>query len=250
MEIIFTVPRRIQNSDDALHCVQAAFSMTVESLTNARVDNDLAEKLTGFTAGVETWPYRMLAWFAENGFEVEHIDALDPVAFIESPRTELERCNLDSETIDYYFQITDFEAEGVAIRRCIKAGVKFSIRIPEKLDLTRGLKSGWLPVVALDAAALTQEVRDGFQGHTVLITGFDAENDRFLVQDSGPPARWDWEVTGDQIVKSMRSIAETSGTITLVRRPAARLKGGATVELSEQLASEASGQGLDPQPSG
>lgn len=217
MIINFEINRKISNSEDALHCVQAAFSMAVESLSGAIIDNAESERLTGFSPGVETWPYRMLAWFGENGYEVVHIDALDAPALASDPRKELLRSGFDAETIDYFFQISDFHAEAAAISRCINSGVVFEKRLPKISDIASGLQGGWLPIIFLDASVLTDEVRDGYQGHVVLVTGFDAEAGTYLVQDSGPPPHWDWEVPGEHILKSMRTPADSSGTVTLVR---------------------------------
>lgn len=217
MRQTFDVRRKVANSEDALHCVQAAFAMAVETLTDIKIDIAESELLTGFREGVETWPYQMLAWFAVNGFDVVHVDALDAASLASDPRAELTKSGLDSSTIEYFFEISDFDAEAAAINRCIDSGVSFHTRIPGISDIADGLSHGWLPIVSLDASVLTKEAREGFQGHIVLVTGTDTTEDLYQVQDSGPPARWDWNVPGDRIVAAMRTPTESSGTVSLVR---------------------------------
>jgi hypothetical protein len=214
----FHISQRVPNTDDTLHCTQAALVMALDALGHtAAMTMDEAEKVTGFREGVETWPYRMLAWLGENGYRVRHVDALDPVALMADPERTLRDSGLDDETLEYILGISDFHAENQAIRRCLESGnVEFLVRIPTMDELFDSMTEGWLPIVSLDAAVLVERPADGFEGHIVLATG--REGEKIIVQDSGPPARWDWRVSPARLLEALRSPVDTSGTVSYVRR--------------------------------
>lgn len=214
---IFPIEHRVPNSADSLHCVQASFAMTVAALSGDLISSAEAEAATGFKEGVETWPYRMIEWFTSHGFEVRHIDQMDAERFAEDPERELKDSGFTDDLIQYFRKISDYSAESAAIKNSISHGAIYEARLPQLEDLVKALRDGWLPICVLDAGALTQEYRTGYQGHMVLVNGIDDDGQFAKLQDPGPPPHWDWEVPTDLIVKAMRTPVESSGTITLVR---------------------------------
>ncbi|CAJ60303.1 MULTISPECIES: hypothetical protein [Frankia] len=222
MDSPFAIRRHVPNSPDALHCAQASLIRTLETLGHAeQMTLDQADEITGFREGVETWPYSMLAWLGENGYEVRHEDALDAVALMRDAETELRRSGLDDETLEYFLDISDFSREGAAIARCLASGnLTFVPGIPDPRRLTDRIDARWLPLLSLDAAVLAERERDGFEGHMVLVTGFVGQC--AVIQDPGPPSRWDWVVPLSRVSVALRSPADTSGTITYIRRKAGR----------------------------
>jgi hypothetical protein len=207
---------RVANTADALHCLQASFIMLWASLTGERLSMEDAEKFSGFAPGVETWPYGMIAWLAEHGCEVRHIDALDAKGFADDPKTELERVGTPAGTIEYFEKISDFGAEKERIERGIATGnVVYEARIPGISDVRDGLNEGWFPVLVLDYGTLKGRHKSEFEGHVMIVSGADSSG--ITVQDPGPPSHWDWTVSDDLLVAALRYPAETSGTVTLVR---------------------------------
>jgi hypothetical protein len=210
--------RRIPNTQGAFLCTQAALIMGWALLSGEELRMADAQLITGYHPGKETWPYRMLAWLAEQGCEVVHFDAIDADALAADPRGELERNGFDEETIAYFFKITDFEAEAEAVARCHATGrLKFVNRKPEMDDLRDGLSRKELPILSLDLGTL-QGKREGFQGHVLLATGYDDEGGLVRLQDPGPPDHWDWDVEKSIVQAALRYPTETSGTVTLVRK--------------------------------
>lgn len=207
---------RIPNTQGALLCTQAALIMGWALLTGEILTMSDAQQITGYQPGKETWPYRMLAWLAEQGCEVAHIDAIDADALSANPRGELERNGFDDETIAYFFKITDFEAEARAVARCHATG-RFQLihRRPEMDDLRDGLLRGDLPILSLDLGTL-QGKREGFQGHVLLATGYDDDRGLARLQDPGPPDHWDWDVEKGVVESALRYPTDTAGTVTLV----------------------------------
>jgi hypothetical protein len=205
----------VQNTADNLHCTQASLIMLVDSLTGVRMTMDEADHATGFTPDVETWPYAMLRWLAENGFEVVHIDALDAIALANDPLKELRRSGLDKATIDYFFEISDFEDEARSIQAAVAAGVSFVSRIPTFSDLLDMFLGGWSALASLNAATLMTGGIERFDGHMVLCT--NVTDDEVVMQDPGPPPLADFVVTRERFIAALRSPADSSGTLTFVR---------------------------------
>lgn len=208
----------VRNNLDSQHCLQFAFMAAIETLGHPPLTVEEAERVTGFQPG-GTWPYTMLTWFSGNGFEVRHIENTNFERFISDPRAELEAQGLDNETIGLFFEITDFEFEGAALKRALDdPDVTLESRIPVISDITGGLENGWLPLVSLDAGTLSGAASDEFDGHMVLATGHSQDEIRF--QDPGPPARWDWDGSFKTVLDALRTPSDSSGTVTLIRKMA------------------------------
>lgn len=222
----FYVSRFIANTDDALHCTQAALIMALDALRYPTVPTMAdADTITGFRPGVETWPYTMLAWLGESGLEVIHEDALDPLSLAVDPEKELRRSGIDEETLAYFRSISDFDAESAAIRRAVASGrVKFDVGVPDISRLPARLAEGWIPMLSLDATVLAGDKHNEFDGHVVLVTSVVGSDVK--LQDPGPPARPDWTVPLSQIDLAMRSPVDTSGTVTYVKYSSPAAKGG------------------------
>lgn len=207
---------RIPNDADNLHCLQACFVMLWATLTGEHFSMLNAEEYTGFRPGVETWPYAMIAWLAEHGCEVVHIEALDAVSFVSSPREELVRIGAPLETSDYYLEITDIEAERDRISRALSTRhATFDVRVPEIADIRKGLTGGWVPLLAVDYGTLEGHSK-GIEGHMVMVTASTANS--LVIQDPGPPVHWDWALSDERIISALRYPAESSGAVTLVRQ--------------------------------
>ncbi len=106
---------------------------------------------------------------------------------------------------------------GDAIARCLASRqVSFAPGTSDARLLPGRLCDGWLPLLSLDAAVLSRRTWGMFEGRMVLVTA--ANRDDVLVQDPGAPARRDWAVPTHHLAAALRSPAETSGTITYLRR--------------------------------
>ena len=214
----FELKSRLENSEDGLECLPAAMAMATSVFDRSGISLSEAMEASGYVHGKETWPYRMLSWFSRNGYDVIHIDAMDADLFAADPKAELVRSGFDSETIEYFVSITDFAAEAKAIFECNESGVGFSKNLPVSKDIVTALEDGWLPILTLDAGVLMDQDLEGYQGHMVLVTGRLSSESKFIVQDSGPPAHWDWKVPEDRIFRALRTPTASSGTVTLVRK--------------------------------
>lgn len=222
----------VSNTEDALHCTQASLMMLVESLSGTALTMREAEAATGFHPERETWPYRMIEWLAESGYEVVHIDALDANAMAEDAIAELRRSGLDEKTIDYFCSITDFAAEGARIRRAIEHGAKYVAEVPRVEEMRAWRTDGWHILISLNASALRTGETEEFDGHMVYCTSVNETS--VEIQDPGPPPLMNFEVSMGRLRTALRSPVETSGTITYVRQ--AGLTGGGPRGVSSYVA--------------
>lgn len=207
---------KIRNNLDSTHCLQFSFMAALETLGGPDISVEEAERATGYQPG-GTWPFTMLTWFARNGFLVKHIENTNFERFISDTRAELFAQGLDAETVDLFFDISDFDAESRALQAAMEdPRVTLESRLPVVEDITHALDQGWLPMVSLDSGTLAGEVVNEFDGHMVLATAYDDAFIRF--QDPGPPARWDWDASPETVLNALRTPSESSGTITLIRR--------------------------------
>lgn len=176
-----------------------------------------AEKYTGFVDGRPTWPYARLAYFASQGITIKSIDPIDPISLIENPQKTLEDLGAQEKTVNYITSTTDIDREARHIRHCLESGlVTFETRICTVDDIINGLNDGWVVDASLNAAILSGEPDEGYQQHSVAVTGYI--DGKFEVQDSGLPARWDFLVDKDQLKKALYSPEPSSGSVILMKR--------------------------------
>lgn len=213
----FCIKDKIPNSEDGLECLPACLAMSVEALGRHRLSLVEAGAIAGYKPGIETWPYRMIAWLSSNGYEVVHIDAIDPVKFATDPLAVLQDEGFDQETIEYFTKITDFGNESQAINEAVENGARFIKTLPSSSDLVDYLERKWIPILTLDAGVLTDQDLSGYQGHMVVVSGYDKAQGSVLVQDPGPPATWDLVVPIERVMRALRTPTDSSGTITCVR---------------------------------
>lgn len=210
------MPARIENNFDALHCLPFTVAAAIETLTGRHISVAEAESIVGFREGAETWVFKTMLWFVSNGFEVRYYDDFDTDAFIRDPR----RFYLDSgeseATVDHILSITDFEVEVTLLRQCLESPEFTLVAESPTADLVlEALDDGWLPMISLNATILNNRESRGYDAHIVLATGFDQGTVR--LQDSGPPAKWDWDVLSDSLNAAIHSPTENSGNAILVR---------------------------------
>jgi len=218
----YFVDIKVEENRDVQHCLQFAFAAALNAFGMPEMRMEEIEEATGYHE-VGTWPFSMIGWFADHGFEVRHIEDTNFERFIDDPQAEFRSQGLDEKAINLYFEITDFDFESAALRRALdSASVEFVRRLPEIADIQKALAEGWLPLVSLNAAVLIGRESEDFEGHMVLATG--ASEHALRVQDPGPPAQRDLDVKFGVVLAALRDPTENSGTVTLVRR--ASRKGG------------------------
>lgn len=210
--------RRVANEPGSLRCLPASFEMAVSILEpEVRMSRRQADAATGFSEGRETWPYRMIEWFASRDYVIRHVDMISMTEFAVDPASAIRSTNIDQATLEYVLSITDIDRETRAIESALATGRVESVRaVPSVSDIREHLAAGWLALVTLDSATLWNADHGQYDVHMVLATGMTASS--IVLQDSGPPAKWDFECTQDTMQRALVTPTPESGTCTYVKR--------------------------------
>lgn len=214
MEVFPSV--RVENNFDSFHCLPITVMAAVQTLTGTTLSLAEAERITGFRDGVETWTFKTMAWFANNGFLVKYIDKFDVELFIRDARRFYEVAGESAETIDYILSISNLDHEVDELRACLAMSTFEHLNETPSADaIVAAMGEGWLPMISLNATVLHSSEAEGYDGHIVLATAYDDET--LVLQDSGPPARWDWRVPRSALLKALGGPSENSGNVILVK---------------------------------
>lgn len=190
-EILYDVPF-VPNTDDDLHCMQAAYMMIAKYFDSKfTISMDRWAALTGFEAGKGTWENASLLWFYEHGYEVKHLSLFDSRAFIAAPEAYLVETAGD-EIGTWQIQHTNIPAEVQRVKELLSANVRV-MQLPTITDIQRYLQEGYLVRVLINAARLNG--KSGYVGHAVVVVGYDEAG--FVLHDPGLPPQPNRKVSYD-----------------------------------------------------
>lgn len=162
-------------------CTQAAYrSILKYFLPDQDFSWEDLDEITGHKPEAATWGSAGLLWLAHHGFEVEHIALFDYQRFIEKGATYLQ--TFGPEVADYQIKHSDLPAEIQRARELIEA-VKLSKAEPTIAQIEQALQDGFLVRCLINSFTLNN--RPGYEGHSVVVTGFTT--DGIVVHDPGLP---------------------------------------------------------------
>jgi len=159
----------IANPDD--RCTVAVVAMVMAYFMPKRhFDMAEIEKICGYEKGRSIWKAESMLNLARLGFQLHWIEDFDHHKFMADPKSYL-RSILDDDA--YQWQVThgDLEKEAERMRQYIKSGLPLEQRQATKEDIKRFLDDGWL--VHLEVNANTLSDKPGYEGHSVLVIGYD-----------------------------------------------------------------------------
>lgn len=172
------------NTDDNLHCQQAAF-MSILKYFRPDYETDWAawDNITGFEKDKATWSLATLLWFHEHGFEVKHIEGFDFEAFAKDGQRYFEE-QYAPEVLTYAISIahTNFAAEQARANTISKLDIAID-RNPTLEDITQALDQGFLVRATVNSRALNN--KEGYFGHAVTVIEYDDIG--FTLHDPGLP---------------------------------------------------------------
>lgn len=127
-------------------------------------------KLTGYAQGKGTWSAESMINLSRMGFETRWIEDFNHQAFIEDPKGYL-RTILDPESFKWQVENSDLELEALRIKGYLDSGNVIEERTGTRDDIKQFLDDGWL--VRLEVNANTLADKEGYEGHSVLVIGYD-----------------------------------------------------------------------------
>ena len=159
----------VENPDDM--CVPASIGMVLGYfMTEKNFTMDDLIKLTGYRKGFGSWPTESMANLANLGFKTRWIEDFDHAEFIKNPKHYLSTI-LDEESLNWQVEHSDLELEASRIKAYLDSGHVIEHRKGTKEDITELLDGGWL--VRLEVNASTLADKAGYDGHSVLVVGYD-----------------------------------------------------------------------------
>lgn len=162
----------VQNPDN--RCVPATIGMVLAYFCpDIHYSMDDLDALTGYTHGQGTWQTKSMISMAELGFQAKWIEDFDHIQFSRSPESYLSSI-LDEESLKWQIEHTDLPVEAKRITSYLTSGHTIEQRKGTKEDIKELIDDGWL--VRLEVNANTLADKPGYDGHSILVIGYDDEN--------------------------------------------------------------------------
>ncbi len=170
MAVEYDVPF-IENPDD--RCVVSVAGMALAYfMPERKFAMAELEKLCGYIKGRGTWKALSMLELAKLGLQVHWIEDFDHERFIADPKAYLREI-LDDEAYQYQIANTDLQLEADRMRQYIESGLPLERRKATSEDIRHFLDDGWLVHLEVNANTLASE--PGYEGHSVLVIGYDED---------------------------------------------------------------------------
>lgn len=152
-------------------CVPACFGMGL-LFFQPNIKRDMAdfETFCGFEDGKGTWKAEAMLNLAKEGYQVHWIEDFDYQHFARDPKKYL-RSILDDEAYEFQVSNTNLELEAKRMQKYIDSKLPLEQRAATEEDIKRFIDDGWLVHLEVNASTLRKE--NGYDPHSVLITGYE-----------------------------------------------------------------------------
>lgn len=159
----------VENPDDK--CMPSTTGMVLKYFMPEKhwVMDDFI-KLTGYIPGKGTWSAESMINLSRLGFETRWIEDFNHQAFIDDPEGYLSTI-LDPESLKWQVENSDLELEARRIKGYLDSQNVIEERTGTRDDIKRFIDDGWL--VRLEVNANTLAGKDGYEGHSVLVIGYN-----------------------------------------------------------------------------
>ncbi|MDE1869695.1 MAG: peptidase C39 family protein [Candidatus Micrarchaeota archaeon] len=178
-ECHLSVPFYPNVTADGNRCFQVSMQSVLKYFLGKEFDAEYLDKITGRKLGFNTYTFQIVPFLHEAGLKVRYFSSVDPEPFLEGEPFIRRHYGKDAEV---YLKLTDMDAMMSAVKKILKTKL-FEKRILSLPELEAHLLQGHVPMVLLDWHKITGH-HGPYQGHFVVMTGFDAKNIYF--HDSGP----------------------------------------------------------------
>ncbi len=169
--IQYNVPFIVENSNT--RCVPACFGMGLNYfIPDKKWTMEDFEKFCGYEEGKGTWKAVAMLNLHKLGFQVNWIEDFDYYKFTIDPKAYL-RTILDDEAYESQVENTDFELEAKRMHKYLDAALPFENRAATIEDIKKFLDDGWLVNLEVNARPLSGNT--GYDGHSILVTGYDED---------------------------------------------------------------------------
>lgn len=159
----------VKNPSDK--CVPATTGMVLAYfMSEKKFATPELEELCGYVPGRGTWPTKSLLELHKMGFQVHWVEDFDHDAFVKDPVGYLSSI-LDKEALEYQLKHSDLALEARRMQEYMTLGLPLERRPATNEDIKHFLDDGWL--VRLEVNARPLAGRTGYEGHSILVVGYD-----------------------------------------------------------------------------
>jgi|GEM_PF-5038940 len=181
--------------------------MIVKTLTDKTISMKTAEKETGFVKGLQTWPFTAMFNLSNRGITLNSYEKFNAKLFSLDIKAALLKQTKDKELTKDILKITNISKEQTALKNCLThPNINFINRIPNISDIKTSLNNNKLILTNVNARTLN-ETQD-YSGHFVIIEQFNKSKDSLILQNPGPPAIGNQEVSIELFNKSWHYVFE------------------------------------------
>jgi hypothetical protein len=162
----------IENPDT--RCVPAVIAMILAYfMPEQPFTSEEVEKLCGYKKGHGTWKALSMLNLAKLGFQVRWIEDFDNERFAKDPKAYL-RSILDDEAYKSQIANTNLEEEAERTQSYLASGLPFEKRPATDDEIKQFIDDGWLVHLEVNARVLSG--KKGYDGHSILVVGYDDDN--------------------------------------------------------------------------
>jgi hypothetical protein len=191
------------------HCVQMSLKMILGVLMPGREFTiEELERITHKVPGAGSFATHHLIWLVEHGFDVQRWDTYDWPAFRDEGLEYIRR-TLGEDAAKYAANSSDIPSEQAVIDQFLDK-VPIIKRHPKIANVEKLFNEGWLVRTPINSCIINH--KPGYIGHSVVITGFDA--DSVIFHDPDLPGTPNRRVSRELLQEAMDSFG---GEIDAVR---------------------------------
>lgn len=155
-------------------CVVATIGMVLAYfMPERRFTMAQLEKLCGYREGFGSWPVEHMLRLHDMGFELRWIEQFDHAAFANNPKAYLQSILKDPEALEWQLTHSDLPKEAARMRTYMDKRLPLENRPGTIKDITQMLDDGWLVRLEVNSKSLVGQ--SGYEGHSVLVIGYDKE---------------------------------------------------------------------------
>lgn len=168
-----------ENTGDGNQCMQVAMKSVLKHFLGKDYSLKALDKLTGRKKGYWTWTSQIAAVLYDLGLDLKFYSKTDLKPFLKGEAFIRKRFGKDAYKI---LKFTDLPAVTKSIKKSKKYGI-FKKRKLSFEEVEFGIEQGYVPLMLIDWNKIAGR-RDLYQGHFVVVTGFDEKH--VYYHESGP----------------------------------------------------------------
>ncbi len=176
MAVRYDVP--FYANPDETHCVQATLKMVLKYFLDKDFSFEELDALSRKSPGKGTWLFPALINIEKMGVQIKNIEPFDYQKYFEQGDAYVTNAYPPLQA-RYYIEESNLSDVKDAIPLFLKT-IRSEMREASMRDIEKLLEEEWLVTCEVNANCLQEE--KGFEGHMVLVVGFDDKN--FYLNDS------------------------------------------------------------------